>query len=216
MISEDFKALSKVISREYGDVKVRRKYGWQNSSLNTIDCVLSLNRKYKGFVLPRVMEFQNKHPRMNDLEGLKRLIKRYEHPKDFLIDNLNYNDEKRSIVLLEVIKYLLFEQKYYSGTTQYKRIQKWAKSVRPGDAYFTGINGFGLSGFQYMRMLFGAQTVKPDVHIKNYISTVLNRKVNDAFSLVLLEKVGKSLKIPLRELDNAIWKDLSNKNRTIS
>ena len=28
-----------------------------------------------------------------------------------------------------------------------------------------GVRGFGLAGFQYMRMLFGAQTAKPDIHI---------------------------------------------------
>jgi hypothetical protein len=51
-------------------------------------------------------------------------------------------------------------------------------SVRPGDSYFLGIKGFKLSGFQYLRMLFGAQTTKPDVHIVKFISEIVGRKVH--------------------------------------
>jgi hypothetical protein len=56
-------------------------------------------------------------------------------------------------------------------------------------------------------MLFGAQTTKPDVHIRNFVSEVIGRKVNDQLALALLEQAAANANLPLREVDGAIWRE---------
>ena len=207
MLADDIDLVAEAISKKYSKVKIRSHYGWEVPALNTLDCVLSLNRRYDSFVVPRITAFKDNNSNVKTLEDLKILQGNYRSTKDFIIAHLNYNDIDRARILSEVIDYLLFEQTEYRGKTQYERLRNWAHSVRPGDAYFTGIKGFGLSGFQYLRMLFGVQTTKPDVHIKNFVSVLIGRKVNDVTSLVILERAAKKSNLPLREVDGAIWKE---------
>jgi hypothetical protein len=67
------------------------------------------------------------------------------------------------------------------------------------------VPGFGLGGFQYLRMLFGAQTTKPDVHIIRFVSEAIGRKIADIKALYLLERAAKQAGLPIRELDITIW-----------
>ena len=56
-----------------------------------------------------------------------------------------------------------------------------------------------------MRMLFGAQTAKPDVHIRGFVSDTLKRRVNDIQALTLLENAAGILKKPAADVDYSIW-----------
>jgi hypothetical protein len=69
-------------------------------------------------------------------------------------------------------------------------------------------------GFQHLRMLFGAQTTKPDVHIRNFVSEVIGRKVNDYTALALLEQASAQTNLPLHEVDGAIWSERGRKYHT--
>jgi hypothetical protein len=65
----------------------------------------------------------------------------------------------------------------------------------PGDYLSVAARGFGLAGFQYLRMLFGAQTTKPDIHIIRFVSTIIGRKVTDVQALYLLERTAKTCRL---------------------
>ena len=84
-------------------------------------------------------------------------------------------------------------------------MENWAEWTRPGDYLAVGVKGFGLAGFQYLRMLFGAQTTKPDIHIMRFVAEHIGRPVTDIQALYLLEKAARLAGLPLRELDAAIW-----------
>jgi hypothetical protein len=64
-----------------------------------------------------------------------------------------------------VIRYLLDVQADFKEQDEEARLHAWAEWARPGDYLALNVPGFGLAGFQYLRMLFNAQTAKPDVHI---------------------------------------------------
>lgn len=207
MLVNDIDRVATAISRKYGHRKKDSfDYGWSmTSALCTMDCVLSLNRRYDAFVYPRIVSFKEKNPQTQTLEHLRDLMGDFQSPGDFMQSELNYNDIARARVLSEVIDYLLYEQTEYTGDNEFQRLTKWAGAVRPGDAFFTGIKGFGLAGFQYLRMHFGAQTAKPDVHIQNFISDIVGRRVNDVTSLVILERAAKKSGLSLRTVDSEIW-----------
>ena len=78
---------------------------------------------------------------------------------------------------------------------------------KPHECETLGIRGFKVVGFQYLRMLFGADTTKPDVHIRGFISEALNhRRISDYEALSLLEAAALRLGLSVRAVDSAIWR----------
>jgi hypothetical protein len=180
--------------------------------MNVLDCVLSLNRRYDAFVVPRLEAFADRHPEVVGLVGLRRMICRYRTPRAFCMAELNYDHAARADTILKVTTFLINAQKRHSGNTEAIRIRAWARAARPSDSKGLGIDGFGLAGFQYMRMLFGAHTTKPDRHIVRFVSHVIGRRVSPVVALQLLEDASRDVKIPVRDLDYAIWKAAARKD----
>lgn len=209
----DIEKLAKVLSQKFGKVKLRKDYGWSYPALNVLDCVLSLNRGYYTFVVPRIETFSENRPQVTELRDLYRLIKKYPNPLAFSIKELQYNHRERAITLLGVVRYLLKVQRRYRRKTERARLHAWALSAKPADLNDVGVTGFGLAGFQYMRMLFGAQTTKPDIHIKRFVSEVVGRSVNDFAALTLLEQAARRKGLLIREVDGAIWRSRARKRK---
>jgi hypothetical protein len=146
---------------------------------------------------------------VDTLARLLDLVDTYPSHLEFSVKELNYRDEKRAATLVGVLKYLGQVQAAFNGSSEASRLTDWANSAKPYDYEALGIPGFGLSGFQYLRILFGAQTVKPDVHIRRFVSRAVGRAVRDVQALTLLEAAGKRLGWPLSALDYAIWDGLA-------
>jgi len=209
-------ALVKRLKADYGHVDVRVDYGWpQKPALCVLDCVLSLNRRYDKVVYPRILAFSQHHPKVVELGHLQTLLDQFPQLGGFSIETLNYNDTRRERTLRGVVKHLLEVQSGHNGKSEWERLQAWAASVRPSDHKSVGVRGFALSGFQYLRMLFGVQTTKPDIHIIRFVSKVVRGKVNDVTALTLLEAAAEKARLPLREVDGEIWKAGARK-RSIS
>jgi len=201
----DPERLAKQLSQIFKPASAERTYAWSSPALNVLDCVLSLNRRYDVFVLPRVQGFAKRHPTLSTLHGLRVLIARYRSPRDFGKEELRYDDGARMETLLGVTEYLLAVQREQQGRSERQRLARWATSVRVSGYRKVKVRGFGLSGFQYLRMLFGVQTTKPDVHIRRFVARVLGRKVRDIDALFLLEEAAALAKVRLREADYVIW-----------
>ncbi len=198
--------IADVLSSRFGQVRVHENYGWpQNTALCVLDCVLSLNRRYDSVVLPRLEMFARQRPEVVELAHLSDLMRKHEDAGAFCLKELRYNDVRREQTLKGVLEYLLMVQSRYEGESEWERLGAWAVAVRPQDYLAVGVRGFALSGFQYMRMLFGAQTTKPDIHIIRFVSQIVGRKVTDVKALELLEQAALQANLPLREVDNAIW-----------
>jgi len=204
--SNDVQKLADAIRRDHPEVSPGADFIWTAAPpVQVIDCVMSLNRKYDSFVLPRVLKFVERFPDVCACADLRRLIDSYATPAAFLEDALNYRFPACAETISGVVMYLIAVQVQFSGPTEGEQLHQWAKSVRPGDYTHVGVKGFGLAGFQYLRMLFGAETTKPDVHIKNFVSDVIGRRVSEEETLQLLEEAAAIAEAPLRWLDVAIW-----------
>lgn len=166
---------------------------WQSPAAKVIDCVLSLNRQYDRVVQPRVQRFIRNHPHVETLSQLRVLMTHYPRPLDFSEKELDYRHQDRAETLLGVIDYLLDVQQDHAGDTETERLEHWAAWARPGDYLAVGVRGFGLAGFQYLRMLFGAQTTKPDIHVIRFVSKYVDRQVTNIQALYLLERAYMKL-----------------------
>ena len=180
--------------------------GWLNPpAVKVIDCVLSLNRKYDGFVVPRLRTFMNNHPDTQRVVELVNFMDSYPTPHAFMQQELNYNHEDRARILQSVVRYVCTIVEGAPTASEEDVLKQWAIHAKPQDYQTLNIKGFGLAGFQYLRMLFGAQTTKPDKYIIRFASAILNRKVSDVESLYLLEAASKRIGLPIRTADNFIW-----------
>ena len=191
---------------QFTQLVVNPDYGWPGrTALCVIDCILSLNRPYDSVVLPRVTSFCQKHPEVTDLLTLSNLLERYTEPGSFIASELNYSFVGRENILREVVSAMLGIGCRYPGETEWDRLVTWAHATTPGEYRTIGVRGFALAGFQYLRMLFGVQTTKPDMHIIRFVSDVTGAVINDFEALALLEAAAKQIGLPLREVDNVIW-----------
>lgn len=171
-----------------------------------IDCVLSLNRNYDTFLLPRLKTFMNNHPKTQRVTGLAKLMASYPTPHAFVQQELNYDYEDCARTLQAVVEFVcqIVEE---TQTLEEEReiLKQWAIQAEPSDYQTLNIGGFAIAGFQYLRMLFGADTTKPDRHIIGFLSEILNRRVSKVEALRLLEAACERLGLSVRAVDKYIW-----------
>jgi hypothetical protein len=174
-------------------------------ALRVIDCVLSLNRRYDSFVVPRLDRFEREHPGIRTVSDLQGLIANYSSPGRFVVEVLDYRDEKRAATLSAVVDWLATVSGSGTYAEQLSNLQRWVAKAHPAGHAALRISRFGLGGFQYLRMLFGANTTKPDVHICRYVASCVGHSVSDVEALQLLEHAAVETGIFLRDLDTTIW-----------
>lgn len=90
------------------------------------------------------------------------------------------------------------------GVTNQASLRRWArKSSFEGD--FKGkVKGLAFAVYKWLQMRIGVQTVKPDVHIKNFLSRAAGRKFGDEEAVSALERVARDIGWKAHLLDWAI------------
>jgi hypothetical protein len=71
------------------------------------------------------------------------------------------------------------------------------------------VEGIAIKTYQYLRMLFGVNTIAPNRHIMRLINDALGKKINGKDAIILMEEAAKRMGWEARNLDNAIWKKQS-------
>ena len=175
-------------------------------AVRIIHCVLSLRTSYDRVVVPRLEAFMSKHPDTKTAADLDSLMDNYPTPFLFMREVLNFKSERKGDVLREVVRFVCTIVEDAPTVSEEHALKQWAVQVKPQDYLTLNIKYFGLAGFQYLRMLFGADTVKPDRYIRRFISEVLNRNVSDVESLFLLESASARAGLSARAVDLFIWK----------
>jgi len=199
--------LAAALRRDFPNVTASADRAWSRApAVRVIDCVLSLHRDYDEFVVPRLEAFERRFPAVETILQLRALINSYRSPAAFANDALNYNDPSRAALLRAVVEYLVRTALVAQGP-ELEQLKAWAEHARPQDYLTLRIPGFALAGFQYLRMLFGANTTKPDVHISRYVAHAVGHSVSDVQALLLLEDAGRLAGLRLRDIDTTIWEN---------
>lgn len=170
-----------------------------------VDCVLSLGLRYDSVVAPRVQTFQRAHPDLTTLAQLQALIQRHPTPALFLAAELRLRNARRTETLGRVVEFLLSIAKGTAEDEQAASLRRWAEQAGPHDHRALGIRGFALVGFQYLRMLLGASTIKPDRHLQGFVAGAVGHRVTEEDALHLLETACAALGLSPKDLDTSIW-----------
>ena len=178
----------------------------QPTAIKVIDCVLSLRRSYDKFVIPRLKNFRNRHPDIQQINDLVHLMANYPTPDAFMISDLDHNSKVKPKMLQGVVKFVCQIVEGTRTIEEEKEILKqWAVQARPQDYQTLNIRDFAIAGFQYLRMLFGADTTKPDVHIIEFLEEILNRRVSKVEAVRLLEAASERVAVSVRAVDKYVW-----------
>ena len=193
-----------------------------NPALKVINCVLSLNRHYDEFVVPTLRAFKKRNPAVISLADLDNIMKSKGGAYAFFRSELGYNDSARAQVFDSVLMYLIRVQEHFPASSEPESLHNWAIAVRPADyqqvPYLQGIGtrrikGFAISGWQYLRMLFGADTCKPDRHILAFLRDTIKRNVNPLHAVEVMEITAPMAGLTVREADHRIWSKYSGDAR---
>ena len=174
-------------------------------AVRVIDCVLSLNRKYDTFVVPRLRTFISNHPQVQRITQLAELMTSYPTPHAFVQQELSYDHEDRARILHEVVMFLSEIVQQTPTIPEEDTLKQWVAQAQ-SQTHRLNIKGFGPAGFQYLCMLFGVDTTKPDIYIIRFVSEVLNRNVSDLEAHALLETACERVGASVRAVDSYIWK----------
>ena len=151
--------------------------------------------------------FKAKYP-VKTLPELKLILDKYSNTKE---DNLklandiwNNNHWSRAEFLKKLID--CFDDREVKDQAS---LEKWVKSADfEADVkgqFKTDRHSIGYALFKWLQIRCGVDTVKPDVHILNFISDAIGRKVAPEVAVDSLIKVAKKTKREAYLLDAAIW-----------
>ena len=193
---------------------------FSTSAERLLDCVLSLHRRYDEFAVPRIKNFKAKHPNVNTLADLSKSVLQSGGPVVFYQQELDYGYPDAAQMFGRVLNYLENQLKYHPGADDITKLNRWActapiigyNTIWTESGVKTNIPMFGIAGWQYLRMLFGADTCKPDIAVNGFVKECLGRSYISPVSIVgIMEAAAPTapgLNVggqPVREADRRIW-----------
>ncbi len=201
----DVKKLAEYIGREIPLIHdiTSNEFGYDNPVLICMDAVLSINRIYAGFVRPRIDNFRNEYPDINTLEALRNLIQLKGH--EGFCEVWNYRHVERVDLLDRLSTKFLTIADQGNQISDLAAMRDWAASVDVMDFLNFNVKDIGLKTFQYLRMLLGVPTVKPDRHISRAVALALGEKRNDIECISLLVSASKQIGLDATYVDHNIW-----------
>ena len=182
----------------------------QSPAVKVINSVLSLRRPYATVVKPRLDAFQENNPDVIQVSDLVNLMARYDPPYDFLKAELDFRSELKATAIDGVVKQLCGIIDASPSVPEEDAIRQWALQANPGGYRVWNITNFGIAVFQWLRVLFGADTAKPDTHILKFLSDTLNEKFPDSDkkkleAVELIEEASAHSEFSARDIDRIIW-----------
>ena len=105
--------------------------------------------------------------------------------------------------------------KHHLQSLKKKLLSNGPINAEPDGYKKLNIKGVKIATFQWLRMLFGADTSKPDVHIMNFIHDTIDQELSEDECVLLIEGVASYLEVSERDVDGAIWEFMASRSRTV-
>lgn len=211
---EEMEKLKLYAERLHLPDKLTEEYTYLNPTVIIVNAILSKNRNYDN-VQGWVKNFQTKYDGISTLIELIKVIDQ-ETPKIFS-ENIRYKHESRINEIKEVAS-VFIKMKDNSEEDDLEVMQNWAKNTTYTNKEdpILKVKGIGIATFQYLRILLGVETCKPDVQIKKFLETALNKdktekKFSEEEAIEIIEELSKELNVGTRILDNSIWNYMRSK-----
>lgn len=165
-----------------------------------------LDFQMAGTTVSRAMSHyrENRWDEVRDFESLRQLLSEYP------------DDEQGNTVIAQ----FLWGYRYWNGVSLLRRLISFFQSIdvisqdalrhwsrtRDYEKDFKGkVPGMGYAIYKWLVMRQGVETVKPDVHVRRFVESVISRRLKDQELVAVLEEVAARLDLKAYELDWRIW-----------
>jgi len=165
-----------------------------------------LDYQLHGRIVEKAIAFfqENRRSEIRSAADLKRLLAGYpddEVGNTRLAQYLwGYKYWNRAHQLRDLFTY--FES---IGVTSQEALKEWAKSSCFEQGFKGRVRGLGFVVYQWLVMRQGVETIKPDVHVRRFVESIIHRSPTEDELVEALEKVAKQLGLKAYELDWRIW-----------
>jgi hypothetical protein len=164
-----------------------REHHYTNPVIIVADAVLSINRQYEAFVVPRLERLERSG--ITSLEQLDSACTQYGIHGFATV--WNYNHPERVVMLQDLVRKFLTIKQQYEASDDLEAMHRWGKEARPADWASFGVKGIGFTTYQYLRILCGANTTKPDVHIKQAFVEATGKSRSVAEIVTVIEEAAQ-------------------------
>lgn len=198
-VASRLKAISPdLYSRDYSDTS-------DPPAVRVIHSVIQQGLTYETTVYPRLVGFKKNRPDVKSIRQLADLMASYKTPLEFLSEEVDLPNKLKAGAIDGLVKYLCGLIEASPAVPEEETLKQWAITAEPDDYKKLGIKGVKIATFQWLRMLFGADTSKPDVHIMNFINDTIEQTLSKNECVLLIEGIALHLGVSEREVDGAIW-----------
>lgn len=173
---------------------------------NLLNTVLDFQMRVGTIVA--AMKYYEEYHGYRTHKKLKEFIESFPDTKkgNLKLANSLWNNNHWSRVKFLRMLLVKFEERGIKGS---KSLKKWISEAN----FKTDIRGqfrtqehsIGIALFQWLRLRLGIDTVKPDVHIVNFVSQAVGRNVSQQEALDSLLEAAEKLNRKAALLDAAIW-----------
>jgi hypothetical protein len=92
-----------------------------------------------------------------------------------------------------------------NSVSDQEALQWWARESSYERDFKGKIKGLGFAIYKWLVMRQGVATIKPDLHVKNFLRSITHRLFSDQEAVDTLEQAAHDLGMAANKLDWAIW-----------
>ncbi len=174
-------------------------------AVKVINSVISQALRYKTQVYPRLVDFRRNRPDVKSVRQLADLMASYTTSLEFLTKEVNLRNQGKAGAIDGLVTYFCGLIEASPTVPEEKTLKQWAITAEPAGSEVLNTKGVGIATFQWLRMLFGADTSKPDVHVMKFIYETTGQRFSEDECILLIEGVAAKLEVSERVVDGAIW-----------
>ncbi len=177
---------------------------------NLLLTVLDFQMQTKAVVNAMNFYRKNRWNAIRNLKELKALFDKYADDKEGNTKIAQFLWGYKLWTRVAFLRKLVIFFESIEVTTQ-ENVKLWAQNSDYEKDFEGKIKGLGYAVYQWIVMRQGIETVKPDVHLRRFVESVVTQSFTDKELVDVLEKAACQLGIKAYELDWKIWEHQRNK-----
>lgn len=207
LTQEEIAHLSKYIDANCQVTDLVEEDYYQNPNLIIMDAILSKMRNY-DVIKKQSLDFFEKN--YSDINTLTELVSKIDEVgfTEFM-EYVNCDGLDRIEQIYNLASAFLNYKTTHNFSSDLEAMRHWAKHAEFGD-FINQINGIDPTTFQYLQLLLGVDTVKPDVHIMSFLREQTGTNYNEYQSIIAIKELANYRKSSVASLDYAILNHMRN------
>ncbi len=174
-------------------------------ALGLISVVLAANRNYNRVVEPNLINIERDCPKLSFFSELKEMINKIGDEKFYEL--WGHKDKKKLDTLKEILDIIFKLKEKDTNLSDFEVMNKWANKANFEEDPISKIKNVGLATFQHLRMVFGANTIKPDLRVKQVLEFEFGiNGLNDFDVIKKVEEFSRILNLEVLFLDQIFVK----------